>query len=138
MRADLEEMYQGKLPKVTTMRFADTRSVFIYDGNALPSYSAQQLGLESSLSDKHSQWGISKQRLQELAKLDHDVVLYFEPFPYKDKLAKSKLWQAMPFVQTKSVNNVDATWSYGGAMSILYNARAIKESLAALHQQQTH
>jgi iron complex transport system substrate-binding protein len=38
----------------------------------------------------------------------------------------------MPFVKNNQVGSVAPSWSYGGAMSILYNAEAIAESMLEL------
>ena len=38
----------------------------------------------------------------------------------------------MPFVRDKKVASVSLTWSYGGAISIQYNAEALASSLLKL------
>ncbi|WP_413282701.1 iron-siderophore ABC transporter substrate-binding protein [Vibrio sp. MA40-2] len=116
-------------PKVSSFRFASTTSVYLYADNSIPQYALQQLGFESALPRPSSQWGITQIRLAQLNKIGNNVVLYFEPFNRQDFLARSAIWQSMPFVKSNQVQPVSAVWSYGGAMSILYNARAMADAL---------
>ncbi|QUM80528.1 iron-siderophore ABC transporter substrate-binding protein [Moritella sp. 5] len=124
--------YDGKLPKVTTMRFASTTSVFLYGGNSMPEYALKQLGIKPALDLPVTQWGIVQKRISDLHTITDGTVLYFEPFDKKQALSRSRLWQSMPFVRGKRVNSVATSWSYGGAMSIQYIAEGITESLLAL------
>lgn len=132
LKSELLSAYQGKLPLVKTIRFASVNSVYLYGANSIPQYALSQLGIEDTTSQPKTQWGIVQKRITELHQFDQHTLLYFEPFAYSDKLAQSRLWQAMPFVQQQRFNRITATWSYGGAMSILYNAEAISQSLMEL------
>ncbi|MGX9417740.1 iron-siderophore ABC transporter substrate-binding protein [Vibrio sp. WJH972] len=119
---------QGK-PKVSLFRFASTTSVYLYADNSMPQYALIKLGFESALPRPSSQWGVTQMRITQLNKIGENIALYFEPFDQQDFLAQSAIWQSMPFVKSDLVNSVPAVWSYGGAMSILYNARAIANTL---------
>ena len=132
LKAELDKAYPGDKPKVTSFRFASTTSVFIYGDNSIPQYALEQLGFENAMELPASQWGISQKRMTELKKVKNGIALYFEPFPYQAKLDRSPIWQSMPFVRTEQFSPVAASWSYGGAMSILYNAEALAQSLLAL------
>ena len=128
LSAAFSQNNQGK-PKVSSFRFASTTSVYLYADNSIPQYALQQLGFESALPRPSSQWGITQIRLAQLNKIGNNVALYFEPFDRQDFLARSAIWQSMPFVKSNQVQPVSAVWSYGGAMSILYNARAMADAL---------
>ncbi|UTZ29262.1 iron-siderophore ABC transporter substrate-binding protein [Vibrio campbellii] len=135
LKAELAKAYPGDKPKVTSFRFASTTSVYIYGDNSIPQYALEQLGFENAMDLPASQWGISQKRMTELKKVKNGIALYFEPFPYQDKLNQSPIWKSMPFVRNGQFSPVEASWSYGGAMSILYNAEAMAQSLLALAEQ---
>ena len=135
LKAELAKAYPGDKPKVTSFRFASTTSVYIYGDNSIPQYALEQLGFENAMDLPASQWGISQKRMTELKKVKNGIALYFEPFPYQDKLNQSPIWKSMPFVRNGQFSPVDASWSYGGAMSILYNTEAMAQSLLKLAEQ---
>ncbi len=135
LKAELAKAYPGDKPKVTSFRFASTTSVYIYGDNSIPQYALEQLGFENAMDLPASQWGISQKRMTELKKVKNGIALYFEPFPYQDKLNQSPIWKSMPFVRNGQFSPVEASWSYGGAMSILYNAEAMAQSLLMLAEQ---
>ncbi|QLK48287.1 iron-siderophore ABC transporter substrate-binding protein [Vibrio owensii] len=135
LKAELAKAYPGDKPKVTSFRFASTTSVYIYGNNSIPQYALEQLGFENAMDLPASQWGISQKRMTELKKVKNGIALYFEPFPYQDKLNQSPIWKSMPFVRNSQFSPVEASWSYGGAMSILYNAEAMAQSLLTLAEQ---
>ena len=135
LKAELAKAYPGDKPKVTSFRFASTTSVYIYGDNSIPQYALEQLGFDNAMDLPASQWGISQKRMTELKKVKNGIALYFEPFPYQDKLNQSPIWKSMPFVRNGQFSPVEASWSYGGAMSILYNAEAMAQSLLALAEQ---
>lgn len=135
LKAELAKAYPGDKPKVTSFRFASTTSVYIYGNNSIPQYALEQLGFENAMDLPASQWGISQKRMTELKKVKNGIALYFEPFPYQDKLNQSPIWKSMPFVRNGQFSPVEASWSYGGAMSILYNAEAMAQSLLTLAEQ---
>ena len=135
LKAELAKAYPGDKPKVTSFRFASTTSVYIYGDNSIPQYALEQLGFENAMDLPASQWGISQKRMTELKKVKNGIALYFEPIPYEDKLNQSPIWKSMPFVRSGQFSPVEASRSYGGAMTILYNAEAMAQSLLALAEQ---
>ncbi|MEZ8778990.1 iron-siderophore ABC transporter substrate-binding protein [Vibrio splendidus] len=135
LKAELDKAYPGDKPKVTSFRFASTTSVFIYGDNSIPQYALEQLGFDNAMDLPASQWGISQKRMTELKNVKKGIALYFEPFPYQDKLDRSPVWKSMPFVRNGQFSPVAASWSYGGAMSILYNAEAMAKSLLTVAEQ---
>ena len=130
--------YDGQLPKVATMRFASTTSVYLYGSNSMPQYALKQLGIEPALDLPVTQWGAVQKRISDLHTIADGTVLYFEPFNKKQALSRSRLWQSMPFVRGNRVNSVASSWSYGGAMSIQYTAEVLTESLLALAPKQNN
>ena len=138
LKQRLLQAYDGQLPKVATLRFVSTTSVYLYGSNSMPQYALKQLGIEPALDLPVTQWGIVQKRISDLHTITDGTVLYFEPFDQQQTLSRSRLWQSMPFVRSKRVNSVATSWSYGGAMSIQYIAEGIAESLLALAHKQNN
>ncbi|MDR8526110.1 iron-siderophore ABC transporter substrate-binding protein [Shewanella fidelis] len=129
MRSQLLEAYQGKLPKVTTFRFASMTSIYQFGDNSTAQYALALLGIEPAIKQAATQWGVKQKRLKTLRYVDDGVALYFEPFAQQSQLKQSVMWNAMPFVRHNKVNSVQPTWNYGGAISIEYMAQALTNSL---------
>ncbi|MDN2483491.1 iron-siderophore ABC transporter substrate-binding protein [Vibrio agarivorans] len=125
----LDSAFSGNKPHVSSFRFASTTSVYLYGGNSIPQYALEKLGFEAAIEKPDTQWGITQVRITELSQIGNNIALYFEPLEQKEQLERSVIWQNMPFVKAQKVNAVEPVWSYGGAMSILYNAEAIAAAL---------
>lgn len=123
-------------PDVVTLRFSTLNSIFLYTENSTTQYVLDQLGLTNPLPYPATAWGITQQRINSLQYIERGYVLYIQPFPDEKKLAKSVLWQAMPFVQLGHVRSVRSIWNYGGAMSLLYMGEAITDSLLKMAPQE--
>ncbi|WP_037071285.1 iron-siderophore ABC transporter substrate-binding protein [Psychromonas arctica] len=123
-------------PEVVALRFSTLNSVFLYTENSSTQYVLDQLGLKNPLPNPAKAWGMTQQRINSLQYIDKGYVLYILPFPDEKKLTKSVLWQAMTFVQQGHVRSVRSIWNYGGAMSLLYMAEAITESLLEMAPEQ--
>ncbi|MEO9274687.1 iron-siderophore ABC transporter substrate-binding protein [Marinomonas sp. 5E14-1] len=132
LKAKLQAKYPEGLPKVASMRFANTTSAYVYGKNAMPEYALNALGIDNALSLKNTQWGVTQKKIKFLRSVDDNVLLYFQPFYEEDKLKMSPLWKAMPFVQQGKVASIASTWTYGGAMSLQYLAEAMTDALLSL------
>lgn len=135
LKTQLNIAYKGKLPSVSTFRFASETTMYLYGKNSVSQYALTRLGITPAMGQDQpaTQWGMNQKRLTELKNMPKDgVALYYQPFNKEDFLKKSVLWQAMPVVRENRVSTIDAVWSYGGAMSIIYNAEVLTKSLIAL------
>lgn len=132
LNKQLQAAFPNGLPKVSSVRFANTSSVYIYGDNSMSQYALAQLGIEPALPIEKTQWGLVQKRVLDLSKIQQGAVLFFEPFPGFNKLQQSRLWQAMPVVRNKKVAAITSTWTYGGAMSIMYLAQAMTDSLLTI------
>ncbi|MGN2670150.1 iron-siderophore ABC transporter substrate-binding protein [Aliivibrio fischeri] len=135
LKQQLAEAYGAKMPKVALFRFANMTSVYLYGDNSTAQYALNLLGFESAIPQKSTQWGVTQIRLPELRKVNDGIALYIEPFNEESKLDKSVIWNAMPFVKANKVSSVEPVWSYGGAMSIKYTAKALAKSLLEIAPQ---
>lgn len=132
----LARAFPNGLPDVVTMRFANTTSAYVYGGNSMPQYALEKLGIKNPMTIENSQWGLAQKRLTFLRSVNQGVVLYFQPFHQEETLAKSPLWQAMPFVKQNKVVSIESTWTYGGAMSLQYLAESMTDALLKVANEQ--
>lgn len=129
LKKQLNQAFIGEVPKVSSVRFANTSSVYIYGDNSMSQYALTQLGITPAIHIEKTQWGLAQKRVLQLSKIQDGALLYFEPFTQWQQLQESRLWQAMPVVRNNRVGAVAATWSYGGAMSLKYLAQAMASAL---------
>jgi len=132
LKSKLQAKFPEGMPKVASLRFANTTSAYVYGKNSMPEYSLNALGIENALSLENTQWGVTQKKIRFLRSVDDNVLLYFQPFYEEDKLNASPLWKAMPFVQQGKVGAIESTWTYGGAMSLQYLAEAMTNALLSL------
>ncbi|WP_375055567.1 iron-siderophore ABC transporter substrate-binding protein [Zobellella sp. DQSA1] len=135
LKGRLHQHFGEQLPRVSVVRFVDTRHVRIYGDNGMPQYALARLGIAPALPQPVSQWGQVQKKLTDLGAIRDGVVLYIEPFPEKDKLFAMPLWRAMPFVRAQRAAAVPPTWTYGGIMSLGYLAGNLTESLLSIDPQ---
>lgn len=131
LKAQLETTFNGEMPSVAAMRFANQTSIYLYASNSTTDYVIHQLGLTTALPQPAKEWGIVQKRITDLQHIKDGYVIYFGPFTdaQKAQLNKSMLWKAMPFVRNGHVNEAESVWNYGGAMSMQYIAESITKSL---------
>ncbi|MBD1574977.1 iron-siderophore ABC transporter substrate-binding protein [Vibrio sp. S11_S32] len=137
LKQQLNKAFNGKMPSVAAIRFANQTSIYLYTKNSTTDYVLKQLGLTTALPQPAKEWGIVQKRLTDLQHVKDGYVIYFGPFSATQnaQLNKSMLWQAMPFVRNGQVNQADAVWNYGGAMSMQYIAESICKSLLEIQAQ---
>lgn len=128
LKQSIEHVFP-EMPKVLPLRFSNPTTVFLFTQNSTTDYVVKKLGLTNAMPQPAAQWGITQQRFQILQHADDAYVFYILPFPQMSKLSNSVLWKAMPFVRAGRVAPMEAVWSYGGAMSMQYTARALTRSL---------
>ncbi|PKG38977.1 iron-siderophore ABC transporter substrate-binding protein [Psychromonas sp. Urea-02u-13] len=131
LKEQLITHFNGQLPKVSLIRFANPTAVIIYGDNSLSSAALDKLGIQSALTMPKTKWGFKQFPTSELAKIKEGVVLHIEPFEHQPLLDKSPLWNILPFVKNKQFSTIDSTWSYGGINAVGYTAQAVTKSLLA-------
>lgn len=132
LKAKLMDTFGSDLPNVLPVRLSDESSVFLFTENSTSDYVLKRLGLTNPIPLPAAQWGVTQKRIDVLKDVTNGYVLNILPFPYWDKLNRSYLWKAMPFVREGRINSVDPVWSYGGAMSLKYLAEGYTKSLLEL------
>ena len=132
LRQQLQAHGARRLPRVQVIRFANASSVYVYGSNAMPVLALRRLGLNTTGTPAASVWGISQQRVVDLAAWRDEVVLYQQPFAEAGRLFVSPLWQGMPFVRQQRLAAVAPAWSYGGVGSLYYLAQRMTAALLQL------
>lgn len=131
IKQQIHDHFVGQLPKLTVIRFSSARKCLIYGENSIMSYTFKQLGIMPQLNSNRTKWGEREVSIDKLEQVAEGVLLYVEPVDSQE-VFENKSWQSLPLVQQHRVAPMSAAWSYGGAMSVLYNARAIRDALIAM------
>jgi iron complex transport system substrate-binding protein len=132
LRQKINHHFNNKPPKVTLIRFSSLEKCLVYGKNGIPYHSLEQLGLETGYPLSRSKWGEKEMPIKKLNDIESGVIFYIQPLDFEQELFSSKNWQQLIPIKEKRVYPMQAVWSYGGAMSILYNARAITKTLLTL------
>ena len=131
--------FNSKPPKITLIRFSSNKKVLIYGENSMALHTLEQLGLQSGINIAHSKWGYKEVPIAQLKSISHGIILYIKPLNIErldpaSTLFDSKQWLSIPAVKEQRIYAMEPSWSYGGAMSILYKARAIRNALMSARQ----
>ena len=105
--------------------------LFIYGENSIAAHTLKQLNIQPAVVTNRSQWGEKEMAISQLSDLSEGFVLYINPVE-DPTVFSSQDWLSLPFVINKRVFSMASVWSYGGAMSVLYHARAIRDALLAV------
>jgi len=131
IKQHVHTMFNGKPPKLSVIRFSSAKKALLYGENSIVSHTLEKLELDSALNSSRTKWGEREVTIKQLQKVNEGVLLYVEPVE-SNSVFSSEAWQDLPLVKAKHVGAMSPVWSYGGAMSVLYNARAIRDALAKM------
>ncbi|BES69237.1 iron-siderophore ABC transporter substrate-binding protein [Marinobacter nanhaiticus D15-8W] len=135
LESKLHAHFGETLPEVTGVRFFNQAIALVYGSNSMSQAALNKMGIQPAMTVPASQWGFAQRKIIELSKIKDGALLYFKPAPGVEDLFDSPLWQAMPVARAGRVAPVESTWSYGGALSVLYLARAQTEALLTIDPQ---
>lgn len=132
LRETLEAHFGEDLPEVTAVLIGGPTTVRLYGDNSLPQHALTQLGLEPAMPQPRSQWGQSKKQVSDLRAMEDGILLYLKPTRLAGDLFSTPLWQALPVVKQERVAAVEATWPYGGVLSLRYLAEHMTDALLTI------
>jgi iron complex transport system substrate-binding protein len=96
LRQQLQAHGARRLPRVQVIRFANASSVYVYGSNAMPVLALRRLGLRTTSTAAASVWGISPQRVVDLAAWRDEVVLYQNHLPKPGGCLSARCGRACP------------------------------------------
>ncbi|MDX1587567.1 MAG: iron-siderophore ABC transporter substrate-binding protein [Oleiphilaceae bacterium] len=128
----LREHFGQDLPEVAVVLIGGPTTVRLYGENSLPQHALKRLGLEPAMPQPPSQWGQNKKPVSDLSAIDEGILLYLKPTRLAGDLFTTPLWQALPVVEQDRVAAVEATWPYGGVLSLRYLAEHMTEALLTI------
>ncbi len=132
IKQQIEQHFNGQVPALTLIRFSSATKALIYGANSIAEHTLQQLNINSAIDSSRSQWGEKEVTIAKLAEISTGLLLYIQPIEDVTVLG-SEDWLALPLVNNKRVLAMPPVWSYGGAMSVLYHARGIRDALLNSH-----
>lgn len=132
IKQQIHQYFNSQVPPVTLIRFSGNKKALVYGANSIAAYTLKQLDIRPAIDSNRSQWGETELTVSQLADIKEGFVLYINPVENPTVLT-SQDWLSLPFVINKRVFPMAAVWSYGGAMSVLYHARAIRDALLKIN-----
>lgn len=131
LKNQLQRQFDGDLPKVTACRFSARQKLLLYGHNSMPQYALQLLGIESEYEVEGSTWGETEVSISKLSAIKEGYLMCFKPHDNVSIFSRPE-WQSLPVVQQQRFYYAEPAWSYGGAMSVLYIAEVITQTLLDL------
>ena len=126
--AQINQYFGEDIPSVTIVRLISSSAVLVYGEHSMPGYAAGWLGLASEIPIEKSKLGEEQVPVTSLQQIQSGYMLYLGADEHSSVL-NSADWQALPAVGANRAIALDTVWSYGGAMSLQYNAEAISKAI---------
>lgn len=122
-------------PPVAMVSFLDQRHARIYGAHGLFDDVLQRIGVKNAWQGPSSLWGFHTIALEELAAVPPETrLIVFEPVlpDIEPTLARSPLWNELPFVQAGRVSRLPGVLMFGMVPAALRCARLLTDHLAAV------
>ena len=132
IKEQIRKHFKGNPPTLTLIRFSSASKCLIYGKNSIPLYTMQQLGLQPTMPSQRSKWGEKEVPISHLTNHKNGYLIYIEPIQEQHHIFSSIAWQKLPAVREGRVRAMSASWSYGGAASTVYTARALRNTLLTI------
>ncbi len=123
---------------LAVVQFVDARHLRIYGRSSLYHATLTRLGLHNAWQGDANEWGFAQIGLAELARLPENTLLIIvapHPQPIQAALAKSAVWQRLPFSRANNQRLLPPSWSYGALPAV---RRFADQLTATLTNQQEH
>ena len=131
IKNDIHNHFLGSVPQVTVIRFSSAQKALVYGENSMISHTLAMLDIAPAIESSRSKWGENELTINKLEQVNSGIILYVEPVN-DPSVFESAQWRGLSLVKANKVASMAAVWSYGGAMSVLYNARAIRDALLSM------
>jgi len=119
------------LPPFYLVSFIDDRHVRVFGDSSLFHSVLVRVGLRNAWTGEDNYWGFNQAGIEQLTETPDAALIYFAPMPLNAErtLARSMLWQNMPFVRAQRVYAFPPAWQFGGLMSAEHFLRLLQEAL---------
>ncbi|PWC16163.1 Fe(3+)-hydroxamate ABC transporter substrate-binding protein FhuD [Brenneria roseae subsp. roseae] len=109
----------------------DSHHALVIGKNSLFQEVMDHIGIENAWKGETNFWGSAVVGIERLAEINNAHVLCFEhgDSALIEQVARSPLWQAMPFIRERRWQQVPAVWLYGGTLSAMRFAQVLAQAL---------
>ena len=109
----------------------DARHMLVFGKNCLFQEVLDSFGIRNAWEGEMTFWGSTAVSIDRLAAYKDVDVLCFDHNNDADMtaIARTPLWQALPFVREQRFQRVPATWYYGATLSAMHFARVLDKAL---------
>jgi ABC-type Fe3+-hydroxamate transport system substrate-binding protein len=113
------------------VNFMDTRHVRVYGAKSLFNDVIERCGLANAWRGETNYWGFATVGIEQLADAAGARLIYLEPIApdVLASLARSPLWNSLPFVRAGRVQRIPAALMFGMLPSAMRFARLLGDSL---------
>lgn len=124
--------FGGDVPPVLPIRLLSLTHLRLHGANSMAAAALAAMDLDHAAPGAPTDWGFVQRPVEDLAQFDAALVLAIEPFPQRDQLFGTHLWQYMPFVRAGRFAEVRPVWTFGGVFSLGHLAEAFAEALLTI------
>ncbi|MET3593229.1 iron complex transport system substrate-binding protein [Mesorhizobium shonense] len=113
--------------------FMDPRNVRVYGRMSLFQDVFDRIGIRNAWTAETNYWGFSTVGIDGLATMDEARLAYLEPLPAGagGTLTESPVWNAMPFVRSRSIMRLPPVLMFGALPAAARFARLLAEAMTA-------
>lgn len=132
MAATREKLAPQAGEPLLVVNFMDTRHVRVYGAKSLFDDVIERCGLANAWRGETNYWGFATVGIEQLADADGARLVYLEPIApdVLAALARSPLWNSLPFVRAGRVHRMPAALMFGMLPSAMRFARLLDETLS--------
>ena len=118
---------------IYVVSFMDPRNVRVYGRKSLFQEVFDRIGLSNAWTAETNYWGFSTVGIDGLATSSDARLVYLEPLPEGagGTLTESPVWNAMPFVRSRSIMRLPAVHMFGALPSATRFARVLASAMTA-------
>lgn len=124
--------WEGEVPPVLPVRVQTPTTVRIHGPNSMADAAIRGMGLTPAGEGDATDWGFALAPIEKLADYPDAAVVHIDPFPDKDALFGSTLWQALPPVSNGRFAVAEPAWTFGSVVSLEILADRFADALIAM------
>ncbi len=130
--ARVRAAWGAEVPPVLPVRLLTPTTVRIHGTNSMAAAALDGMGLTAAAAGPPTEWGFTLAGIEALAEYPDAAIVHIDPFPEKEALFSTPLWQAIPAVAAGRFAVADPAWTFGGVVSLETLATRFADALVAM------
>lgn len=121
-----------KVPPVLPVRLLTPTTVRIHGPNSMAEAALEGMGLTPAAGGAPTDWGFILAPIEVLAEYEDAAIVHIDPFPEKEALFASPLWEAIPAVSEGRFAVAAPAWTFGNVVSLQVLADRMADALVEI------